>query len=453
VLSPGEIDGYSEFTRIGSGGFSTVYRARQERFNRLVAVKVLTTTLVDDQAQRRFLRECRIAGLVSNHPNIVTVLDAGFTGDGQPFIVFEYMSGGSLATRLTERGPFHPGEVLAIGGKLCSALDRVHQEGVLHRDVKPLNVLVSAFGEPCLTDFGISAISTGLGATSMTSSLTPLFTAPEVLDGENSTVAADIYSLAATLYALLVGRAPFQPTGNESVRKTLSRIFEEPVPPIERDDVPEALQACLERALAKRPEDRHATISEFGQELQRIQLAMPAKADSDALADAQRPAAAPSKESAVKDLAIDLAGTDDPTLQRTVVISSIQELTNDEAEASTVRRGLPVIDRAAEQATVRLAPATPGPDSPLNPAVTSFAEDKQKLVREAAAHHEVIGRFAEKLLVGKQLWTEKQQVLRLLQLTRQAGDRKVAAACQQALHDGVLDVAHVKRCMTGHQRA
>lgn len=148
MADPVHLEGFRDYTRIGSGGFSTVYRAYQERFQRHVAVKVLATTITDEQGQKRFLRECGIAGRLSNHPNIVSLYEAGFTADDQPYIVFEYMSGGSFADQLARRGPLPLSEALNAGVKLCGALTTVHAEGVTHRDIKPLNVLLSSFGEP-----------------------------------------------------------------------------------------------------------------------------------------------------------------------------------------------------------------------------------------------------------------------------------------------------------------
>lgn len=110
-----ELEGYSDLDLIGAGGFSLVYRARQARLNRLVAIKVLTVATVTADTERRFMRECQIAGAVSNHPNIVTLHDAGIAASGQPYMVFEYMSGGSLADRVNNRAHFSAEEVAVIG--------------------------------------------------------------------------------------------------------------------------------------------------------------------------------------------------------------------------------------------------------------------------------------------------------------------------------------------------
>lgn len=255
-----EIEGYSDLEVIGSGGFSLVYRARQDRFNRLVAIKVLNLPALSADTERRFLRECQIAGGVSNHPNIVTLHDAGLAANGQPFLVFEYMSGGSLASRISATGVLPVEEVARIGAKLAGALASIHAATILHRDVKPSNVLLSAYDEPCLADFGISFVQSTLHATSMTSSLTPLFSAPEVVDGEPASAASDVYSLGATLYAGLSGHAPFAPAPGESLARTLLRIMSDPAPPVDRPDLPaairDAIEAMLSRDASARPSAR-----------------------------------------------------------------------------------------------------------------------------------------------------------------------------------------------------
>lgn len=265
------IAGYHDLVRVGAGGFSTVYRAHQDRFDRTVAVKVLSVEMVDETAQRRFQRECRASGRLSNHPNIVTVLDSGFTDDGRPYIVTEYMSNGSLGDRLHAEGVFPVEEVLAIGVKMCSALAAVHAAGILHRDIKPQNILVSDYGEPALADFGISAITVGPEATTGTSSLTPFHTAPEVLEGQPTSIATDVYSLGSTLYTLLAARAPFQRGEDEALLPMMRRIVSDPVPDIDRPDVPPVVMELLRYTLAKQPEGRYPDAIALGEALQATQ--------------------------------------------------------------------------------------------------------------------------------------------------------------------------------------
>lgn len=261
-----EIDGYSELERIGAGGFATVYRARQDRFDRTVAVKVLTVTL-DEKAQRRFERECQATGRLSGHPGVVTVLDSGLTTDGRPFLATELLERGSLGDWTAQSGPLPVAEVLQIGVVMCGALSAVHAAGILHRDIKPENILVSAYGEPRLADFGISAV--GMETTGSTLSFTPLHTPPEVLEGLAPAVTMDVYSLGSTLWTLAAGRPPFEHDDGEALMPFVRRLLSEPVP--ELPDGPECLDGALRRAMAKSPDDRFPDAASFGRALQECQ--------------------------------------------------------------------------------------------------------------------------------------------------------------------------------------
>jgi len=181
--------GYRDFRFIGSGGFSRVYTARQERFSRTVAVKVITVELSAD-ALRRFGREQATAGRLDGHPHVIRAYESGFTEAGQPYLTMEYHERGSLADRLRREGPFPPHEVLAVGVKLACALDAAHRRGVVHRDVKPQNVLVSPFVGPVLADFGIAAVDDARLSTLTGEAFTALHVAPEVLDGLPATPSA-----------------------------------------------------------------------------------------------------------------------------------------------------------------------------------------------------------------------------------------------------------------------
>lgn len=143
-----DVPGYRVLEQVGEGGFSIVYRAHQERLDRMVALKVLSVSAVDDAAMRRFQRESKITGRLSGHPNIVTVLDTGTTRSGRPYIAMEYFEHGALTDRLAREGPLPFAEVLRIGVKMAGALAATHETDVLHRDVKPQNVLLSRYGSP-----------------------------------------------------------------------------------------------------------------------------------------------------------------------------------------------------------------------------------------------------------------------------------------------------------------
>lgn len=271
----GEVPGYSGLEVVGRGGFATVYRARQERFDRTVALKVLAVDLVEEKARRRFRRECLLAGRLSEHPNVVTVYDAGTTKAGRPYIAMEYCEAGSLADRLRRHGPLPLDEVLRTGVKLAAALAAAHEAGIVHRDVKPQNVLLSRFGEPALADFGVAAFANQPEASMVTDALTPVHAAPEVLEGEPATVASDLYSLGSTLYTLLAGGAPYARQAGEGIVPLLLRILEGEAPRIPRADVPDKVMAFLRQAMAKDPERRFGgDATAFGQRLQQLQAGL-----------------------------------------------------------------------------------------------------------------------------------------------------------------------------------
>lgn len=188
-----------------------MYRARQSAFDRDVAIKVMSVS-DDDAAAERFAVECSAIGALSGHPNIVTVYETGTTDDGLPYIVMELLPGGSLGDRLHARGPLDWKEVASLGVKLGGALESAHRAGVLHRDVKPENVLLSRFGDAKLADFGMACFR--LADDEADTRVTTLaHAAPEVVAGGRATPSADIYSLASTLHTLLSGRAPFVADG------------------------------------------------------------------------------------------------------------------------------------------------------------------------------------------------------------------------------------------------
>ncbi len=268
------IPGFSNLRRIGVGGSATVYRARQDGFSREVALKVLSFDLVGAKAKERFDRECQAAGSLSGHPNIVTVIEAGVTEGGQPYIAMELLERGSLADVLRLSGPLAPDEVLRLGVKLCGALATAHRAGILHRDLKTENVLISAFGEPALTDFGISTVAEAATATMTSQSMTPVHAPPEVLEDNRATVASDIYSLGSTLYQALAGRAPFASVDDETLLSLMLRVLRDPVPPIGRGDVPPGLEALLVACLAKHPADRPTSAADVGARLQEVQAAV-----------------------------------------------------------------------------------------------------------------------------------------------------------------------------------
>ncbi len=271
-----EIPGFRDFVEIGRGGFAIVYRAQQDVFQRDVAVKVITVLDVSDEARRRFQRECTAIGRLAWHPHIVTVFDAGETPEGWPYLVMEYLSSGSLGDRLVRDGALPWTEVAAVGTKIAGALQAAHDEGSLHRDVKPDNVLVSRVGEPQLGDFGIATLQDGTRSRSGMLTATLAYAAPEVLAGQRATAATDVYSLAATLHALCTGKAPFVHDSDEHMFAVIRRIDAEPAEDLRPFGVPDAVVSVIEAAMAKSPDDRPSTAAEFAHLLQAAASLTPA---------------------------------------------------------------------------------------------------------------------------------------------------------------------------------
>jgi serine/threonine protein kinase len=260
------IVGYGQLELIAHGSSALIYRGIQQRVDRVVAIKVLTVD--EETTQRHIQREVDLTVKLSSHPHIVSIIDTGMTATGNPYIVMEYCEGGSYAEILRKQGPRPVGEVIDVGIKIGEALHAAHGVGIIHRDVKPPNILRSRFG-PALADFGIARAADDLSSTHTLDKLTPYHASPEALERRTQSFRSDIYSLASTLWHLLSGRAPFiDPTEQvQDVVQFRLRVLTAPVPPIPRADVPAWLEAELVRAMSKDEQHRHATALEFAQVL------------------------------------------------------------------------------------------------------------------------------------------------------------------------------------------
>lgn len=261
------IPGIEDAVEIGLGGFGRVYRASQPAFGRTVAVKVLAVGKLDEKSQQRFERECQAMGALSGHPNIVTVFDAGTTAEGRPYLIMEYMSGGSYDDKIRGGTPMSWEEATEVGAKVAAALQVAHDAGIIHRDIKPANVLISRFGEPQLGDFGIARITGGSETKSGVITASMAHAAPEVLDGARPTGAADIYAVGSMVYEMVAGSPAFFSETDETNLAMIRRIYDDPVPDLRADGVPEPVVRVVERAMAKRPEDRQATAAELAEQL------------------------------------------------------------------------------------------------------------------------------------------------------------------------------------------
>ncbi|MGF1597537.1 MAG: protein kinase [Acidimicrobiales bacterium] len=259
------IAGYADAQLIGRGGFGSVYRANDPQHGREVAIKILSGELGEAE-RRRFDRERQTMGRLGSHPNIVPVYESGYTPDGEGYIVMELASGGSLRERLASGGRLPWEEATKIMAAVANATQAAHDNGVLHRDIKPDNILIDQFGNPKLSDFGIAAVANNATATTSTTA-TLAHAAPELLQGQPSTPAIDIYAIGSTLHSLLTGYPPFLRPDDESVTPMITRALTEPPPDLRPYGVPDPVAQVVERALAKEPAERQPTASALAAEL------------------------------------------------------------------------------------------------------------------------------------------------------------------------------------------
>jgi serine/threonine protein kinase len=246
----------ADWRAIARGGFAIVWEARQESLNRLVAVKVDERKLDTEAEQRRFLREAGAAGRMSGHPGIVTVHDAGLLIDDRPFLVMELCPGGSLTRWITADPRPSQRRVREVGVRIADALAAAHLLGVLHRDVKPANILIDAYNNAGLADFGLAAlIDPDMPLSETVEAITPAYAPPEVFAKQPLTEYADVYSLAATLYAILSGHPPRWSETMEML--SLPEMIKRQKVPIRRiPGVDRAFMDALLNAMAEQPESR-----------------------------------------------------------------------------------------------------------------------------------------------------------------------------------------------------
>ena len=271
-LAPGSrVAGYLLEEQVGAGGMAVVFRAVDERLGRQVALKVLAPALAsDEEFRRRFIRESRAAAAVDD-PHIVPVYEAG-EADGVLFIAMRYVAGGDVHALLYREGPLPPDRVAAIISPVASALDAAHAAGLVHRDVKPTNMLLDARPERpdhvYLSDFGLSrgmlssATLTGLGMFLGT----PDYVAPEQIEGKPVSGQADQYALACAAFEMLTGQAPFR---RDEARAVIWSHLSVPPPPLTslRPGLPAGADQVFARALAKAPADRYPRCADFAESL------------------------------------------------------------------------------------------------------------------------------------------------------------------------------------------
>ncbi len=272
------IPNYRDITYLTSGGMGAVFRAVQCGFERVVAIKLINGAAAYDPAARlRFGNEMQALGRV-DHPGVVKVFDHG-DADDAPFYSMEYVGGGTLAQLLARRGgALPPDEAVRVMAAVAEAVQAAHREGVLHRDVKPGNILLTEDGTPKVADFGLAKLTDSAMQMTLTGSQlgTPPYMAPEQVRGTPTDITArtDVYGLGATLYECLTGRPPFK---GATPQETVQRVLESDLDPPSsvRPGVPEDLEAVCLKCLAKDPAERFATAGEVAAELRRWQAGEP----------------------------------------------------------------------------------------------------------------------------------------------------------------------------------
>jgi serine/threonine-protein kinase len=264
---------YSLGDLLGIGGTAEVYLAHDEILDRDVALKVLRSQQAENEEfVKLFRREARSAAAL-NHPNVVPVYYWGRSEDGRYFMTMEYVSGGTLKDRLG--GPLDPSTVIGLGLQVADALRFAHEYGVIHRDVKPHNILLTTAGDAKVADFGIARAANAT-TTSQSSPFmgTAGYMSPEQAKGESVGLASDLYSLGVVLYEALTGELPY--SAEDPVALAMKHVHEPPRSPREANpEVPKDLAALTLKLLAKRPEDRYPNASALVEDLERLRYGLP----------------------------------------------------------------------------------------------------------------------------------------------------------------------------------
>jgi serine/threonine-protein kinase len=253
-----------------------VYLAHDRILGRDLALKVLREDYAKDaEFVARFRREA-VSAAALNHPHVVQVYDQGRAEDGRLYMAMEYVPGGSLSDLITRRGTLEPAEAARLASQIAEALGAAHELGIVHRDVKPQNVLLGEAGEAKVADFGIALAASSTSTTSGTNRVfgTASYMSPEQAMGERVGPESDLYSLGVVLYEMLTGTVPFEAEG--ALATAMKHVTEEPIPPRERDPrVPEAVDALVMGLLAKNPEDRGGSAFELAEDLRKARAELP----------------------------------------------------------------------------------------------------------------------------------------------------------------------------------
>jgi beta-lactam-binding protein with PASTA domain/tRNA A-37 threonylcarbamoyl transferase component Bud32 len=269
---------YRVENELGRGGMAKVYRGQDTVLGRTVAIKILAPQYAEDQGfVQRFRREAQAAARISNQ-TIVSVFDTG-SDDGVHFIVMEYVEGRTLADYLTGGGRIMPDRAIDIAIDVARALEAAHAQGVIHRDIKPGNIMLDGQGDVKVTDFGIARVTATAETVAQTAAVlgTASYLSPEQAQGQPVDVRSDIYSLGCVLFEMVTGRPPFP--GDSPVTVASKHVLEQPTPPSQiNHDVSPDLDAVILRALAKNPANRYQSATEMREDLERVKRGQPVEA-------------------------------------------------------------------------------------------------------------------------------------------------------------------------------
>ena len=276
---------------LGSGGMGEVYLARDRTLGRDVALKILRSQFAGDrESAERFKREALSAARLS-HPSIVQVYDRGDTEDGSSYIAMEYVPGGTLKERITGEGPLDARLAASYGYQVAEALGAAHAKGIVHRDIKPQNVLITAPGQAKVADFGIARAASAAGD-SHTQTGTVMGTAgymsPEQALGRPATPKSDLYSLGVVLYEAVTGSLPF--TADNPIAVSMKHVNEAPRPPRDLNPaVPEGMNAVVMKLLSKDPDDRYPDADALAEDLWRVRGGLAAAAEAEGAKTVETP--------------------------------------------------------------------------------------------------------------------------------------------------------------------